>query len=280
MTRALEVSFWRVWLTGLRMGLRTVFSEPILGLKRIILPSNYWRTAEFAYAWSRVRTVAPKNAFDLGSPKDLAAFIASDDEVEVVAADILPETIDLSKRYARAMGIEGRGAGRVHSETADGRNLTYATSSFDVAFSVSVLEHIPDGGDSLAMRELARIVRPGGRVVITVPYDTKYRETFVDGDVYERKSNVGERVFFERHYDEESLRSRLLETPGLRVIDLQIWGEPEGLRGEKLLLALGPIRTLLSPLEGLLAAICLRPTTESAVVKPMAAFVTFERTAA
>src|SRR5258706_14203485 len=106
---------------------------------------------------------------------------------EVVATDILPEAIVLSRRYATAQGLDGEGPGRVHSELQDGRALTYPDGYFDAAYSVSVLEHIPDGGDSAAISELIRVTRPGGVVVVTVPYDRAYRETFVEGPVYERQ---------------------------------------------------------------------------------------------
>ena len=102
----------------------------------------------------------------------------------------------------------------------DARALTYADDSFDAAYSVSVIEHIPDDGDSAAMRELMRFVRPGGVVVVTVPYDRRYRETFVDGPVYERKPLGSEAVFFERHYDRESLTKRLLGQGTAEVVDL------------------------------------------------------------
>src|SRR5262249_18633590 len=144
---------------------------------------------------------------------------------EVTATDILPEAIDSSRRYARAQSLEGRGAGRVHSEVQDGRALPYPDAAFDAAFSVSVLEHIPDDGDSIALRELVRVVRPGGRVIVTVPYDRRYRETFVDGPVYERAPVASEQVFFERHYDAETMMARLLPSDLCEVVDVSLWGE-------------------------------------------------------
>ena len=272
-------SFFRIWLAGLRTGAATLPRDPMLGLKRLLLPASYWRTAEFAYVWQRIAPARGMRLLDLGSPKDLAAFLARDAGCEVVACDILPEAIALSRRYAAAQGIEGAGPGRVQSEVQDGRNLPYADGSFDAAFSVSVLEHIPERGDSDAIRELVRVVKPGGRIVLTVPYDRTHRDTYVDGGVYERSADAGARTFFERHYDAATLRERLLEPSGARVVDLQLWGEP-GLSGERLLGHLGPLRTALSPVESLLAAAWLAPVAEGGDVRPMAAFVTLEKPAA
>lgn len=39
----------RVWWEGLRIGLATVGSAPVLGTKRLVLPVSYWRVAEFGH---------------------------------------------------------------------------------------------------------------------------------------------------------------------------------------------------------------------------------------
>jgi 2-polyprenyl-3-methyl-5-hydroxy-6-metoxy-1,4-benzoquinol methylase len=42
------------------------------------------------------------------------------------------------------------------------------SESFDLAFSVSVLEHLPEDALASAMRETFRVLRPGGRMVMTI----------------------------------------------------------------------------------------------------------------
>jgi SAM-dependent methyltransferase len=246
----------------------------VLGLKRLALPVSYWRTKEFAYVWRQLRQPAGARILDVGSPKDLAAMLARHRGYEVVATDILPEAVFLSRRYARAQGLEGQGAGRVHSELQDGRALTYADGCFDAAYSVSVLEHIPECGDSAG--ELLRVVRPGGVVVATVPYDRSYRETFVKGPVYERKPVASEAIFFERHYDRQALAKRLLGSAAAEVVDLSFWGEG-AVRMESLLNRLGPLRLPLSPFEGFLSTALLRQVEPDGRGHPMAAFFTLRR---
>lgn len=265
-----------IWSAGLLIGVRTLRREPVLGLKRLASPVSYWRSVEFAYVCWQLRLSAGARILDLGSPKDLAAMLARHRGYEVVATDILPEAIRLSHRYAAAQGLEGRGPGRVHSEVQDGRALTYADNSFDAAYSVSVLEHIPDSGDSTAIRELVRVVRPGGLVVVTVPYDLGYRETFVRGPVYERTPTGSETIFYERHYDREALTNRLLGSPKAEVLDLSFWGEG-AIKMEALLHRLGPFGVFLSPFEGLVSTVTLRPAKPDGSVHPMAAFFTLQR---
>ena len=46
--------------------------------------------------------------------------------------------------------------------------LPFATANFDGLLSLSVLEYVPDPQKGLA--EYARVLRPGGRVVVSIPY--------------------------------------------------------------------------------------------------------------
>lgn len=265
-----------VWAAGVLVGLRTLRKEPVLGLKRLALPVSYWRSTEFAYVWRHLAQPAGARILDVGSPKDLAVMLARHRRYEIVATDILPEAVVLSRRYTRAQGLEGQGPGRVQSEVQDGRALTYPDGSFDAAYSVSVLEHIPDHGDSVAMGELIRVVRPGGVVVVTVPFDRRYRETFVHGPVYERRPVASEPIFFERHYDRETLGVRLLSFAATQVVEVSFWGE--GLvRMEALLNRLGPLRLPLSPFEAILSTLLLRQVGPDGPGHPMAAFFTLRR---
>jgi len=267
-----------IWTAGVLIGLRTLRQEPLLGLKRLVLPVSYWRSREFAYAWQQLRLRPGARVLDLGSPKDLAVMLARHRGFEVIATDILPEAISLSRRYASAQARDGQSPGRVHSEIQDGRSLTYGDASFDAAYSVSVLEHIPDRGDAAAIRELIRVVRPGGLVVATVPYDREYRETFVEGPVYERKPTGSEPIFFERHYDRTALAERLLGSELAEVVDVSFWGEGV-VRMESLLDRLGPLGVPLSPLQAFFSTLSLRQVEPNGSGRehPMAAFFTLRR---
>jgi SAM-dependent methyltransferase len=47
--------------------------------------------------------------------------------------------------------------------------LSYIDGSFDLCTSTEVFEHVPD--DRAGLRELHRVLRPGGRLLFTVPLD-------------------------------------------------------------------------------------------------------------
>jgi SAM-dependent methyltransferase len=50
---------------------------------------------------------------------------------------------------------------------ADASALPFASDSFDLIVAADVIEHVDD--DQAALREFARVLKPGGRFVITVP---------------------------------------------------------------------------------------------------------------
>ena len=54
-----------------------------------------------------------------------------------------------------------------HITNAAGEYLPFATGIFDVILSHEVLEHVQD--DRLAVQEMVRVLRPGGRIVLFAP---------------------------------------------------------------------------------------------------------------
>jgi SAM-dependent methyltransferase len=66
---------------------------------------------------------------------------------------------------ASAALARGRGAGEVTEGSV--MEMPFAEDSFDLAVCLDVIEHLPD--DRGALRELRRVIAPGGALVVTVP---------------------------------------------------------------------------------------------------------------
>ncbi|MFH1149451.1 MAG: class I SAM-dependent methyltransferase [Actinomycetota bacterium] len=86
--------------------------------------------------------------------------------------------IDYDEEMIRAAGerlkdADGRGfidGLAIRVETGDGRHLDFDDCTFDVVTSFSAIEHMPSGADRLAaVREMSRVVKRGGVVVLTGP---------------------------------------------------------------------------------------------------------------
>jgi SAM-dependent methyltransferase len=85
------------------------------------------------------------------------------------AIDINPDGLDVARRIAAAE-LAPRLLERLRFELEDATRLSYPDASFDVVASFSSIEHIPGPENRrTALREMARVLRPGGHFVITVP---------------------------------------------------------------------------------------------------------------
>jgi SAM-dependent methyltransferase len=265
----------RVWAEGVETGLRIFGREPLLGAKKLVLPVSYWRAVEFGYVLRSLTLPPGATVLDLGSPKDLALILGRRRGYRVVATDILLSEAKRGRSMWEALRGPGK-PGTVRCHVVDGRELPYADNTFDASYSVSVVEHIPELGDVMAVRELVRVTKPGGRVFITVPFATEAYESHVHDDVYERKHS-GKPVFWERHYDSRTLDTRLVAPSQGRREELEVWGEGR-VRVEKMLSRFPRLRQLLSPAEAFLAwRFLMRGYPGRPHFNPMAAFFCLEK---
>jgi len=88
-----------------------------------------------------------------------AAIRAAEDGARVVGLDLTPELFDAGRRLAREAGVE------VEWVQGDAEELPFAEQSFDVVLSTFGCMFAPR--HRVAALELARVLRPGGRLGIT-----------------------------------------------------------------------------------------------------------------
>lgn len=67
---------------------------------------------------------------------------------------------------AEQLAIARRANPTVTYAESDGATLPFETASFDLAFTICVLHHVPATERPAFMRELHRVVRPGGALVV------------------------------------------------------------------------------------------------------------------
>jgi SAM-dependent methyltransferase len=131
----------------------------------------------------------------------------------VVASDIDAQAVVRQRRLLRSLRL-GDAAARVTVEQEDAVRMTFSDGSFDRVAAISVLEHIASPGDQQAMRELARVLRPDGSVVVTVPYGPAYREA---QPPYAGLAN-------HRVYDHNAIWTRLVAPSGLQLRSISYLG--------------------------------------------------------
>jgi SAM-dependent methyltransferase len=204
---------------------------------RIVVPLDPSRYLELPWAHRALGARRGDRVLDLASPKLLAVALARAG-VDVVSVDALESEVELWRRLAP----------EARFEVADGRALPFADGEFESAYSISVLEHIAEDGDEQALAELARVVRPAGRILLTVPYAEAYTEDWRDRPVYGGGAE-GLRAFFERWYDAGRL-DRLVAAAPVRELSRELvrlepnWNQAYNRHFPKLV-PLGPVFGLL-----------------------------------
>lgn len=162
------------WMTRLRSGLA------LLDLREFSLarapcpfcgPSLFVRLDGTEVGVRCMRCAASVVHLSIGfALRDSAMDLASRDACEFAARGPL---VAYLRRRARTLATSEYFADAAPGEIRDGvrcedmQNLSYADASFDVITHTEVLEHVPD--DHRALRELHRVLRPGGRMLFTVP---------------------------------------------------------------------------------------------------------------
>jgi len=213
---------------------------------RLVVPLDPSRYLELPWALERLGDRGGQTVLDLASPKLLAVTLARRG-LRVTTLDQLESEIVIWRRLAEdEPGLE--------FVVGDGRAMPFEGASFDHATSISVLEHVAgEGGDVAALGELARCVRPGGTILVTLPYAAEayveYRTAPAYVDHGER--DVHGRSFFQRWYDAAAVERLVAAVPALEVVEssvvrLQPNLSAAYLRTFPLLVPLGPVFGLLA----------------------------------
>jgi 2-polyprenyl-3-methyl-5-hydroxy-6-metoxy-1,4-benzoquinol methylase len=117
---------------------------------------------------------APLRILDVGcgSGEQLLTLASHFPQSEVMGIDISSTNIEMATLTAARLGVA-----RAQFVLAD--ILTWQAEPFDVIISDSVMQNIPDG--PALIRQLARLLRPGGLLMTAVPYDGLYNRLLWGG---------------------------------------------------------------------------------------------------
>lgn len=200
-----------------KSALSRLISHPT-ALIRSLTPIDYVRYREFQFALKAINEYATtaRRVLDIGSPKLLALTIAMCmPGAAVHSIDILDTEVSAVSNSARQLGIKN-----LVSEVQDARALEYVDNSFDLILSLSAFEHIaPEhDGELSASYHMGRVLVQKGIVVLTVPFSLTYFSEYRVGQVYERASNYGEPIFFQRFYNYDLLMRNIIHASGLDLV--------------------------------------------------------------
>ncbi len=122
----------------------------------------------------------------------------------VYGIDISGGMLDVARKRAADDGI----ASRVELSLRDARQLTFADGQFDAAFTSFTLELFDEGDIARVLKEIGRVLRPGGRLAVVAM--AREKEENVMTEIY---------VWMHQHFP---------HFVDCRPIDVAAWLQPAG----------------------------------------------------
>jgi SAM-dependent methyltransferase len=205
-----------------------------LGLGHRLGGVQYGRILEYSRVYESLRLDEDSRLLDVGTGKHsiLPWFCAYQTGCEVHITDI-GRYVTVQRRTARFLPElrAMHGAGSITIERHDATSLAYRDEVFDAVTAISAIEHIPDDGDSGAVREAFRVLKPGGTFAVTVPLARggAYWERYRPQNTYERQ-HAGAPVFFARYYDDSALRERIIDAAPFSQASVELWDDHDWYR--------------------------------------------------
>lgn len=204
----------RLWWHSYRVGFRWLIrSAPRLwpgrkaGLQRLLVPLDPWRY----YEMGKLADLRYDGKWlDVSGPKLLTSLLNREQNGTWIGADLFEAELRSWKAIDPSLNLE----------VVDATAMQFDDASFDGVLSVSVLEHIGPGKDLEALKEMRRVVRPGGTLQLTTMVGSVAHDVFVDHEIYGEASQLGDErgVFFEHVYDPIEL-NQLVADAGWEIAD-------------------------------------------------------------
>ncbi len=207
---------------GRRLGWRLLRRGLSSGVGYLLTPVNIVRYFEFPFALANVPATATE-CLDLSSPRLFSLYVATYFPARTITM-LNPDLGDLT--HTRAV-ISRLGIRNVRTLAQDVGTLAEMPGHYDCIWSISVVEHIHDKhDDTAAMRLLYGALAEGGRLILTVPVDRAFREEYRGQNIYGTQAPCPDgSYFFQRIYDEATIKRRLLDPIGQPATCLRWFGE-------------------------------------------------------
>ena len=192
-----------------------------------ITPVSCVRYFEFGFAERILSAGIDGRCLDVSSPRLLGAYILERHRKATIDF-INPDKPDLQETE-RLINAVHPGINRCSFHNIYANKLPWPDETFDCIWSISVIEHIPEPQDVNTIKELWRVLKPNGKLILTLPACNSSWDEYKENNVYNlslyKRENHG-KYFFQRWYDQKILDERIFSViPECKLVGMEVWGE-------------------------------------------------------
>lgn len=198
-----------------------------LGYKRflnlLINPISSTRYWEFDFVNRNIISHGKQKILDVSSPRFFGLYLA------LKYKNIEYVMINPDKNDVEETGFYHEASNPLNNfsvQIGNALSLKYDNGIFDTVISISVIEHIEGTGDKKAIQEMWRVLKPGGKLIITTNVMRKGSTEYRQQDQYSLglKTHKG-KYFFQRIYSEKILNKNIIKPLGVIPMSIEILGE-------------------------------------------------------
>jgi SAM-dependent methyltransferase len=145
--------------------------------------------------FDRLGVGAGSSLIDVGCGAGRHSFEAFRRGADVIAFDQDVEELDNVDAILQAMQQQGEAPASARAEAVkgDALDLPYDDATFDFVIASEILEHVPQ--DDRAIGELIRVLKPGGRLAVTVPRWLPEKVCWILSDEYHANEGGHIRIY-------------------------------------------------------------------------------------
>lgn len=106
----------------------------------------------------------------------------------------------------------------------DSTNLSFKNNTFDLTYSISVIEHVYKGYIK-AVDEMIRVTKKGGYIYISAPLSLKHKEEWIEDDIYSDQFKSEGKTFFQYRFSQEDIDEILKSVLNAELISKSVYWE-------------------------------------------------------